>query len=96
MSRPTVAEHPNGVDEAPPSRRQRSWRRLFRPAVLLVSGGLALYVLLPSVLSVFGSWRSLSHLDWPFATLTLGSDLLALSASGSSTGSPWARTTAWL
>jgi uncharacterized protein (TIRG00374 family) len=77
VSRPTVAEHPNGVDEAPPSLRRRSWRRLFRPAVLLVSGGLALYVLLPSVLSVFGSWRSLSHLDWPFAVLTLVSDLLA-------------------
>jgi Peptidase family M41 len=30
--------------------------------VPLVLGGLALYVLLPSLLSVFGSWRSLSHL----------------------------------
>lgn len=77
MSRPTVTEHPSGVGEAPPSLRPRSWRRLFRPAVLLVSGGLALYVLLPSVLSVFGSWRSLSHLDWPFAMLTLVSELLA-------------------
>jgi uncharacterized protein (TIRG00374 family) len=58
------------------SRRSR-WRRLSRPAVLLVLGGLALYVLLPSLLSVFGSWRSLSHLDWPFAVLTLVSELLA-------------------
>jgi hypothetical protein len=45
--------------------------------VLLVLGGLALYVLLPSLLSVFGSWRSLSHLDWPFAALTLVSELLS-------------------
>jgi len=77
MSRPAVAEHPSGVDEAPPPLRRRNWRRLFRPAVLLVLGGLALYVLLPSLLSVFGSWRSLSHLAWPFAVMTLVSELLA-------------------
>jgi hypothetical protein len=34
-------------------------------------------VLLPSLLSVFGSWRSRSHLDWPFAVLTLVCELLA-------------------
>jgi uncharacterized protein (TIRG00374 family) len=77
MSRPTVAEHRSGVGDAPPPLRRRNWRRLFRPAVLLVLGGLALYVLLPSLLSVFGSWRSLSHLAWPFAVLTLVSELLA-------------------
>jgi uncharacterized protein (TIRG00374 family) len=77
MSPLTVIEHPGGVDEAPPSRRRRNWRRLFRPAVLLVLGGLAFYVLLPSLLSVFGSWRSLSQLDWPFAVLTLVCELLA-------------------
>jgi uncharacterized protein (TIRG00374 family) len=46
--------------------------------VLLVAGGVALYVLLPSLLSVFGSWRSLGHLVWPFAGLTLGCELLSL------------------
>jgi hypothetical protein len=46
--------------------------------VLLVLGGVALYVLLPSLLAVFGSWRSLSQLDWPFAVLTLVSGLLSL------------------
>jgi len=46
-------------------------RRFLRPFLLLVIGGVALYVLLPSLLSVFGSWRSLSHLDWPFAVLVL-------------------------
>jgi len=60
-----------------PSRWRRSRRRFFRPAALLVLGGLALYVLLPSVMSVFGSWRSLSHVDWPFAILTLVSGLLS-------------------
>jgi hypothetical protein len=39
--------------------------------VLLALGGVALYVLLPSLLAVFGSWRSLSHLDWPYAVLVL-------------------------
>jgi uncharacterized protein (TIRG00374 family) len=77
MSAPTVVEHPGGADEAPPSRRRQSRRRLFRPAVLLVLGGLALYVLLPSVLSVFGYWRSLEHLDWRFAVLTLVAEILS-------------------
>ena len=39
--------------------------------MLLVVGGVSFYLLLPSLLSVFGQWRSLSHLDWPFAVLTL-------------------------
>jgi uncharacterized protein (TIRG00374 family) len=47
------------------------WRRLAWPAVLLVLGGVGIYLLLPSLLSVFGSWRSLEHLDWPFAILAL-------------------------
>jgi hypothetical protein len=34
-----------------------------RPLVALLLGGVALYILLPSLLSLFGSWRSLSHLD---------------------------------
>ena len=33
--------------------------------------GVSLYVLLPSLVAVFASWRSLSHLDWPFALLAL-------------------------
>ena len=37
-------------------------------ALLLVAAG-SLYVLLPTLLSVFGSWRSLLHLEWPFAFL---------------------------
>jgi len=44
--------------------------------VLLVVGGVSLYLLLPSLLSVFGQWRSLSHLDWPFAVLTLVCEVL--------------------
>lgn len=43
-----------------------------RRLALLAVGGVALYVLLPSLLGVFGSWRSLAHLEWPFAALVLG------------------------
>jgi uncharacterized protein (TIRG00374 family) len=46
--------------------------RRLRPFAFLALAGIALYVLLPSLLAVFGSWRSLSHLDWPFAVLVLG------------------------
>jgi uncharacterized protein (TIRG00374 family) len=50
-------------------------RRAVRPAVLLVLGAVSLYLLLPSLLAVFGSWRSLSHVDWPFAVLALGCEV---------------------
>ncbi len=40
-----------------------------RYALLLAIAAVSLYVLLPSLLTVFGSWRSLSHLDWRFAVL---------------------------
>jgi uncharacterized protein (TIRG00374 family) len=43
--------------------------RYVRPAVLLAVAVVSLYLLLPSLVAVFGSWRSLSHLDWPFAAL---------------------------
>ena len=61
--------------EAPAGRPPRTrWHRA-RPLVLLVVGGISLYILLPSLLSVFGSWRSLSHLDWPFAVLVLACEV---------------------
>jgi uncharacterized protein (TIRG00374 family) len=40
-----------------------------------VLGGVSLYLVLPSLLSVFGSWRSLAHLDWPFAILALACEI---------------------
>jgi len=54
--------------DEPKSAARTRWRAA-RPVVLLLLGGLSLYVILPSLLSVFGSWRSLSHLEWPFAIL---------------------------
>jgi len=53
------------------------WKRVARPAAALLVGGVSIYLLLPSLLAVFGSWRSLSHLDWPFAVLVLVAEAAA-------------------
>ena len=45
-----------------------------RSGVLLVIGGVSIYLLLPSLLAVFAAWRSLSHLNWVFAALVLVSE----------------------
>lgn len=71
------------------------WRRYLRSAVFLLLGGISLYVLLPSLLAVFGSWRSLTHLTWWLAVLVLVSE-------GASSGCLWEldrialRTREWL
>jgi hypothetical protein len=48
--------------------------RWWRVALTAVTG-LSLYLLLPSLAAVFGSWRSLAHLSWPFTVLTLGCEV---------------------
>jgi uncharacterized protein (TIRG00374 family) len=47
------------------------WKRYARPTALLAIAAVSLYLLLPSLLAVFSSWHSLSHLDWPFAILVV-------------------------
>ena len=42
---------------------------------MVVLGGVSLYLLLPNLLAVSGSWRSLSGLDWPFAGLALVAEI---------------------
>ncbi|WP_165553496.1 lysylphosphatidylglycerol synthase transmembrane domain-containing protein [Kribbella capetownensis] len=69
------ADHDGSAAAEPPTRGTGGWWRRARPAVLLVLGGVSLYLLLPSLLSVFGSWRSLSHLDWPFAILAFACEI---------------------
>jgi hypothetical protein len=46
-------------------------RQHVKSGVLLLVAAVSLYGLLPTLASVFGSWRSLAHLDWPFAILAL-------------------------
>ncbi len=67
-----------GDDHAQPSRRPPAeapsgggWRQYAKSGVLLLVAAVSLYLLLPTLLSVFASWRSLSHLDWPFAILVI-------------------------
>jgi hypothetical protein len=47
------------------------WKDRARAGALVGIAGVSLYLLLPSLLAVFASWRSLSHLDWRFAVLVL-------------------------
>src|SRR4029450_9486756 len=46
-----------------------TWRQYVRSGLLLLVGGGWLYLLLPTLVSVFSSWRSLLHLEWGFAVL---------------------------
>jgi uncharacterized protein (TIRG00374 family) len=57
---------------AEPSRR--AWRRYARPGVLLLVTGVSLYLLLPSLVGVFASWRSLTQLTWYWAAFALLSE----------------------
>jgi hypothetical protein len=43
------------------------WRRYVRPGVLVLVTGISLYLLLPSLVAVFASSRSLRHLTWYWA-----------------------------
>ena len=46
-----------------------TWRQYVKSGLLLLVGGVSLYLLLPTLVSVFSSWRSLLHLEWGFAVL---------------------------
>jgi uncharacterized protein (TIRG00374 family) len=56
---------------------RRHGPRRVRSAVLLAVGGVALYLLLPTLLAVLGSWRSLSDLAWPFAIVALACEVVS-------------------
>jgi len=58
-------------DASPVVAPQAAWRRRARSVALLGVTLVSLYLLLPSLLAVFGSWRSLTHLNWLFAALVL-------------------------
>jgi len=59
----------SGGPSGEPSSGGVAWRRYVKSGVLLLVAAVSLYLLLPTLASVFGSWRSLSHLEWPFAIL---------------------------
>lgn len=47
------------------------WRRYARQGLLLLVTGVSLYMLLPSLVAVFSSWRSLTQLNWYWTALAL-------------------------
>jgi uncharacterized protein (TIRG00374 family) len=55
-----------------------AWRQHVKSGVLLLVAAVSLYVLLPTLASVLASWRSLSHLDWPFAVLAVACEAASL------------------
>jgi uncharacterized protein (TIRG00374 family) len=58
----------------PPERSGPLWRRYARSGALLAVTGVSLYLLLPSLVAVFSSWRSLSHLNWYWTGVALLSE----------------------
>ena len=62
---PQSSDRPSGAT----SSGGGTWRRYVKSGLLLLVAAVSLYLLLPTLLSVFGSWRSLEHLEWEFAAL---------------------------
>ena len=65
-----------------PSSGGAGWRQWVKSAALLLVAAVSLYLLLPTLLSVFGSWRSLSHLEWYFAVPVFASEGVSAVHSG--------------
>jgi hypothetical protein len=63
-----------GRPSGEPSSSGVAWRQYVKSGALLLVAAVSLYLLLPTLLSVFGSWRSLSHLEWQFTILVLASE----------------------
>jgi uncharacterized protein (TIRG00374 family) len=68
-------EGPSPIPDSRPPRSLRPWSgRGSRRVVLLAVTGVSLYLVFPSLVSVFGSWRSLTHLDWYWVALALAAE----------------------
>ena len=53
---------------------RRTETQYLRQALGLLVAGVSLYLVLPSLLAVFSSWRSLSHLTWYWAAAALAAE----------------------
>jgi uncharacterized protein (TIRG00374 family) len=60
------------VEDTRTVHKSERWKRA-RTVLLLATAIVSLYVLLPSLVAVASSWRSLERLDWPWALLVLAS-----------------------
>jgi hypothetical protein len=56
-------EGPPERSQGPPSMPAATRRQYVKSVVLLAVKAVSLYLLLPGLISVFSSWRSLGHLD---------------------------------
>jgi hypothetical protein len=72
---PPVTSHDGyGTTQAAKHSGRGAWRRYARPGLLVLVTGVSLYVLLPSLMAVFSSWRSLTHLTGYWTALALLSE----------------------
>jgi len=86
-ARELAAQEDQRLHERPPSESSQPSKepdrlaqikdQLIHRGLPLAVAGISLYLLYPSLLRVFGSWRSLAHLAWPFAILTFASESLS-------------------
>jgi uncharacterized protein (TIRG00374 family) len=56
----------------PARSNDQEWKRYTGRGLLLLVSVVSLYLLLPSVVAVFSSWRSLSQLNWYWGAIALG------------------------
>jgi uncharacterized protein (TIRG00374 family) len=65
------------LNRPPPSTpvTHSAWRRYAKRIALLAVTGVSLYLFLPSLIAVFSSWHSLTHLDWYFAALVVACEI---------------------
>jgi hypothetical protein len=62
---------PPSEERAVTDRGATSARQYFKSGALLVVAAASLYLLLPKLVSVYSSWKSLEHADWRFAFLVV-------------------------
>jgi uncharacterized protein (TIRG00374 family) len=59
-------------------RPRSSWRRFVRSGSFALVAGVSLYLVLPSLLAVFASWRLLADLTWYWAALALVAEVASI------------------
>jgi uncharacterized protein (TIRG00374 family) len=65
------------VSSLRPTVTRSAWRPYAKRIALLAVTGTSLYLLLPSLVAVFSSWRALTHLDWYFAVLAVACEIVS-------------------
>ena len=69
-----MSDEEHGQQSGETSQGRAPWKQYVTRGALLVVAAVSLYLLLPSLLDVFSSWRMLEHLEWGFAILVFVSE----------------------